>query len=139
MGTGEPRWQDYIWFSWVESSATLAGGKAYIGSSDARQLLALDADTGGREWVFTTTGSVWGTPAVGDNVVYAGSIGVRGYISDHRPGFFAVEGNTGRALWSWLPERDESVSYSGFASSPAVDGDRVYVGGLDGRVYAFRR
>ena len=139
VGTGEPRWQDYIWFSWLESSATLAGGTAYIGSSDARQLLALDAETGEREWVFTTTGSVWGTPAVGDNVVYAGSIGVRGYISDHRPGFFAVERSTGRALWSWLPERDESVSYSGFASSPAVDGDRVYVGGLDGRVYAFRR
>ncbi len=137
--TGEPRWRDYYWYSWVESSARVADGSVYIGSSDAAYLLSLDAKTGERQWSFDTGGSSWGQPAVSDDSVYVGAVGVGGYIADHQPGFFAVDRETGAARWSYRPERPEGAGNSGFASSPALGAERVFVGGLDGRLYAFRR
>ena len=66
-----------------------------------------------------------------------GSVGVRDYFIAHKPGFFAVDQDTGRPIW-WFPiDQPEEGILSGFVSSPATDGDRVYVGGLDGKVYAF--
>ena len=44
--TGEPAWTRYIWFSWVESSAVVRDGVAYVGSSDAAAVYAFDARTG---------------------------------------------------------------------------------------------
>jgi hypothetical protein len=36
-----------------------------------------------------------------------------------------------------LQERPADGLLSGFLSSPALDGERVFVGGLDHKVYAF--
>lgn len=134
---GSVRWRFYDWFSWIESSATVVGGTAYIGSSDSGQLRAIGAQDGQLIWSFDTPGSAWATPAVNGDRVFIGSVGVRDYFIDHRPGFFAVDRETGRPVWGYSVEQPQGRMLSGFVSSPAVDGQRVYVGGLDGKVYAF--
>jgi len=40
--TGKVTWKRYLWFSWVESSATVADGVAYLGSSDAAAMFSAD-------------------------------------------------------------------------------------------------
>jgi outer membrane protein assembly factor BamB len=48
--SGDVAWRRYIWFSWVESSPTVRGGVAYVGSSDAAAVFAFDAQTGRPIW-----------------------------------------------------------------------------------------
>lgn len=134
---GAVDWRFYYWFSWVESSATVNGGVAYIGSSDSGMVFAIDAVTGREIWSFDTAGSPWGSPAVTDDRVYIGSVGVRGYFIAHKPGFYAIDRATGEPVWWYPVEHPENRKMAGFVSSPATDGKRVYVGGLDGMVYAF--
>jgi outer membrane protein assembly factor BamB len=135
--SGEPRWTFYRWFSWIESSVVASGDALYVGSSDAQMLHALNALDGKLRWAYDTGGSAWGTPAVTDQLVFIGSVGVgvAEYIAEQRGGFHAVERATGRVRWS-LPVAGDSreggsARLSGFVATPAVGGGRVYVGGLD--------
>jgi len=135
--SGVPGWTYYYWFSWVESSASVYGSMAYIGSSDAQVLTALDLDRHEPTWQFDTGGSAWARPVVSDAAVFIGSVGVAGYIVDHQAGFFAVDRISGKALWRYEMERPGDAGYWGFGSSPALGTKHVFVGGLDGKVYAF--
>ncbi|ANM31913.1 hypothetical protein ABI59_23635 [Acidobacteria bacterium Mor1] len=136
---GAIRWRSYLWFSWIESSVIIDGGAAYLGSSDAQLLQAFDPSSGARRWSADTGGSAWATPAVDGEVVYIGTAGVAGYMVDHRARFLALDREQGRVLgaFSLEPRGDEPVW--GFSSSPAAARGRVFVGGLDGRLYAFDR
>jgi outer membrane protein assembly factor BamB len=135
--TGEVAWKDYIWFSWVESSATVRGGVAYVGSSDAAAVFAVDADTGKGVWKTDVHGWAWGQPAVTEDRVYVGTAAQRGYQGDlHRGGVFALDRSTGAPLWRYAPTPPEE-GFWGFPGSPAVGGGNVFVTGLDGRVLAF--
>ena len=62
--TGEIAWKRYLWASWVESSAVVRDGVAYVGSSDAAALYAFDAKTGRPLWKTDVWGWAWGQPAV---------------------------------------------------------------------------
>jgi outer membrane protein assembly factor BamB len=136
--TGKVKWKYFYWSSWVESSARTRGGILYVGSSDAQQLFALNADTGERVWNFDTDGSAWSTPAVTEKRVFIGVVGVLNYIVDHHGGFFAIDRSTGSAVWSYpMGVIAGSVSY-GVASSPTVSHGLVFFGGIDGVFYAFR-
>jgi len=44
--TGTPAWTRYVWFSWIESPATVHDDTAFVGSSDAALLTAFDAASG---------------------------------------------------------------------------------------------
>jgi outer membrane protein assembly factor BamB len=134
---GQAAWTYYYWFSWVESSPTIREGVVYIGSSDAQRLNAIDAATGRLLWAFDTGGSAWATPAVSDNAVFIGAVGVAEYFIPHRAGFFAVDRRTGRGFWRFDMPRRDTARVWGFASSPAASDGLVVVGGLDGRVYGF--
>lgn len=136
---GVPVWSYYYWFSWVESSPTIVDGVVYIGSSDAQLVHAIDAFNGRLLWAFDTGGSAWGKPAVSEDAVFLGSVGVAGYIVDHQGGLFAIDRDTGRGLWRFNSPPPEGAKIWGFASSPAVGEELVFAGGLDGRVYAFPR
>src|SRR5262245_57556571 len=68
--TGEPAWKRYVWFSWIESSATIRDGVAYVGSSDAALLSAIEARTGRLLWGADVRGWAWGQPAVTKDRVY---------------------------------------------------------------------
>jgi outer membrane protein assembly factor BamB len=134
---GKPAWTYYYWFSWVESSPTIRDGVVYIGSSDAQRLNAIDAATGRLLWAFDTGGSAWATPAVSDDAVFIGAVGVADYFIAHRAGLFAVNRRTGQGLWHFDVPRPDAARVWGFASSPALGDGLVIAGGLDGRVYGF--
>jgi outer membrane protein assembly factor BamB len=134
--TGAPAWKRYIWFSWVESSATVRDGVAYLGSSDAAAVFAFDVRTGERRFKTDVYGWPWGQPAVTDTRVYSGAASQVGYLAQHRAGVFALDRATGKVVWYYLSDAPASGSY-GFPGSPAVGGGLVFVTGLDGRVYAF--
>jgi len=136
--TGVAKWKYFYWSSWVESSALIRDDSLYIGSSDYQQLFAINRINGKEIWRFNTDGSAWGTPAVTDKKVYIGAVGVVGYFIDHHGGFYAVDRATGRAVWRYLMSAMPGEFTYGFASSPTVDQGRVFVGGLDGKLYAFR-
>lgn len=134
--TGVPAWKRYIWFSWVESSAALRDGVAYVGSSDAASVFAFDVATGRRLWDADTYGWTWGQPAVTDARVYVGASSLRDYGPGHQGGVLAVERASGRPAWRYVAEAPSSGTY-GFPGSPAVGAGLVFATGLDGRIYAF--
>jgi outer membrane protein assembly factor BamB len=134
--TGEPAWSRYIWFSWVESSAVVRDGVAYVGSSDAAAVHAFDLRTGERRWKTDVFGWAWGQPAVTDGRVYAGTASRRGYLAGHQGLVVAMDRETGRPLWHYVARPAARGAY-GFPGSPAVGEGRVFVTGLDGKVYAF--
>jgi outer membrane protein assembly factor BamB len=117
--------------AWVESSAAVANGMVYVGSSDWRRLNAIDAATGQLKWYFHTEGLPWCSPAVADGVVYIGATG--GY-------FYAVDAETGQELWRVQTGKSlTTVAYGvsgGVVSSPTVVDGVVYFGSLDGKLYA---
>ncbi len=137
--TGKIKWKFFYWTSWVESSARIRDDILYIGSSDYQQLLAIDAASGKQIWKFDTGGSAWSTPAVTSSLVYIGAVGIpdNGYI-DHHGAFFAVDRATGKLVWRYPMSAVPGLRCYGVASSPAVDRGLVFVGGIDGTLYAFK-
>ena len=134
---GDVAWKRYIWFSWVESSATVADEVAYIGSSDAAAVFAFAAKTGERLWQSDVFGWSWGQPAVTDERVFVATAALRGYSGDaHRGGVMALGRATGQPVWRYAVEPPEEGAW-GFPGSPAVGAGLVFVTGLDGRVLAF--
>jgi len=134
--TGEVAWKRYVWFSWVESSAAIRDGIAYVGSSDAAAVRALEARTGRPLWTADVYGWAWGRPAVTADRVYVGTASQKGYVAGHRGLVIALDRETGRPLWHHVAPAADSGSF-GFPGSPAVGAGLVFVTGLDGRVYAF--
>jgi outer membrane protein assembly factor BamB len=134
--TGEVAWKRYVWFSWIESSATVKDGVAYVGSSDAASVGAFDARTGRPRWQADVYGWAWGQPAVTEDRVYLGTSSQAGYLSGHRAGVMALDRATGRVAWRYeSPSADKGAF--GFPGSPALGLGLVFVSGLDGRLYAF--
>ena len=134
--TGEIAWKRYVWFSWIESSATVKDGVAYLGSSDAALVSAVDAKTGRARWQADVYGWAWGQPAVTDSRVYMGTSSQAGYPAGHRAGVMALDRATGTVAWRYESPAAASGAF-GFPGSPAVGEGFVYVSGLDGRLYAF--
>lgn len=135
--TGETVWRRYYWYSWVESSARVRHGIAYIGSSDGRHVSAWRVADGKRVWRYRAGGPAWASPAVTAGLVLEGTVGVPGYLVPHRPAFHALDRTSGKPVWHYPAAPPDTGEYTGFVSAPAVAGDRVYVGGLDGAIYAF--
>ncbi len=137
--SGEVEWKRYIWFSWVESSATIRDGVAYVGSSDAAGVFAFDVRRGRALWKADAYGWAWGQPAVSARRLYVGTSATPGYMGGmHRGGAMAFERETGRAVWRFASEAGPSTATYGFPGSAALGGGRVFFTGLDGKAYAFR-
>jgi len=135
--TGEVAWKRYVWFSWVESSATVKDGVAYLGSSDAASVSAIDTQTGRPRWQADVYGWAWGQPAVTSERVYLGTFSQAGYPSGHRAGVMALDRATGRVAWRYESPAADKGAF-GFPGSPAVGEGLLFVSGLDGRLYAFK-
>jgi outer membrane protein assembly factor BamB len=134
--TGDIAWKRYLWFSWIESSPVLRDGVVYVGSSDAAALYAFDARTGRPVWKTDVWGWAWGQPAVTGRRVYMGTSALGGYLVSHRAGVMGVERATGKPVWRFVAEPVPEKAY-GFTGSASVGAGRVFLAGLDGRVYAF--
>ena len=135
--TGEVAWKRYVWFSWVESSATVRDGVAYVGSSDAALVGAFDARSGQSRWQADVYGWAWGQPAVTEARVYLGTSSQAGYPSGHRAGVMALDRASGRVAWRYESPAAAKGAF-GFPGSPAIGEGLVFVSGLDGRLYAFK-
>jgi outer membrane protein assembly factor BamB len=134
--TGRVAWTRYIWFSWVDSAAVVRDGVAYVGSSDAAAVYAFDARTGRPVWKTDVWGWAWGQPAVTERRVYMGTSALAGYPVPHEAALSAIDRKSGRLDWRFTLPAAKDAAY-GFPGSAAVGGGRVFVSGLDGRVYAF--
>jgi len=102
----------------VLSSPAIAGGRVYVGSSD-KNVICLNATTGGYLWNYPTGRWVSSTPAVAGGRVYVGS-------GDHQ--VYCFDATDGTKYWNYTT--GDSVD-----SSPAVWGGFVYVGSLDMKIY----
>lgn len=134
--SGEEKWDHYLWFSWIESSARVADGVAYVGSSDAARIDALDTKTGTLHWDSDVHGISWGRPALEGDRLYV-AVRYSPSVERHEANLVALDRASGEALWRYPCDRPAGATHRGFAASPVVHGGRVFVGGLDGVVYAF--
>jgi outer membrane protein assembly factor BamB len=118
--TGRVRWSRGLGGR-VTGSPLVVGDRVFIGSRGGT-FFALDADTGRTKWR-RTTWAVWDAAAYADGTVFVGS--------DHGK-VFAFAATTGRTKWVvdvWGRVR----------STPAIHGERVYVGTDMGTLYALDR
>lgn len=140
--TGQEKWTyHHEDGSWFESSPVFHEGVVYIGSSDALKLWAFDAQTGQVRWQFNTGGWSWSTPRVAHGVVYIGGISAYPYYVegvDLEPGYYAVDQKSGKMIWRMTPEAVEGYLTGGVFSSAEIVEEIVYVGGIDGYLYAFK-
>jgi len=138
--TGTERWKQTYWGSWVESTAVFREGKGYIGSGDLFLVSCFDPATGTNLWRTNVGGWVMQRPAVTDSRVYVGvsSARRRGSALVHQIGAVtALDRGSGKALWSWpMPEWPGSF-LNGFFAAPVVADGFVFIGGVDGSLYAF--
>jgi len=133
----EPAWtcqtEGAIW-----STPSLTAGVVYFGSDDGN-LYALDAQTGRLKWKFLTQGMGRSRPAVAGDLIYFTSDD--GYM-------YALAARTGVQTWqtdisNFMPADKRKIGGSsdptGFdykQSSPVVSDGKVYIGSLDGNIYA---
>ena len=140
--TGKQAWShDYTDGSWVESSAVASNNIFYVGSSDSLKLSAIAADTGRELWQFKTGGWTWATPALSKGTLYVGAISATPYYFEGvtlKRGFYAIDAATGREKWNFTPQPTKGYVTGGVAGSPAIEDGIVYVGALDGRIYALK-
>jgi outer membrane protein assembly factor BamB len=123
----------------IWGSPSLSDGILFIGSDDGN-LYALDPGNGDLKWKFASAGIVRSKPAVEAGLVY--------FASDD--GFlYALDAGNGEKAWSTdignfldrttredLGGSPDPNGYDYVQSSPVVAEDTVYVGSLDGNLYA---
>ena len=138
---GAPVWSAFQWYSWVESSAVPVGENIYMGSSDLRKVRELDGASGRTAWECDLGGWCWAAPAVAGGRVFIGTAGatVRYPSSSLQPAgsLCAVDRPTGKLLWRSMVAPVAGAYLTGYVGSPAVEGNRVIVGGLDGTLCAY--
>ena len=118
--TGRVRWSRGLGGR-VTGSPLVADGRVFVGSRGGT-FYALDADTGRTRWRHTTW-SVWDAAAYADGTVFVGS---------DQEKVFAFSATTGRTKWV-------ADVWGRVRSTPAVHGERLYVGTDRGTLYALDR
>lgn len=116
--TGEVEWE--IDDEQVEAPPTVADGTVYAGILDDG-LLAVDAETGEKQWTADTYDFVKTKPAVSGGWVFFGS---------HDNSVYAVRAADGEQLW-------RHQTGAAVHASPVVHRGSVYVSSGDGNMYAF--
>ena len=123
----------------IWGTPAISDGTVYFGSDDGN-LYAVDTKNGSLRWKFLTQGIVRSRPAI---------VGALAYFASDDGYLYAVEAQSGTQTWrtdigNFLP-RDKrenlgtSTDPTGWdytQSSPVVVDGQVYVGSLDGNVYA---
>jgi hypothetical protein len=139
--------------------ATLNDSVVYVGTSDDRQLFALDVRTGREIWRADAGFNIFGGCAIGNRTGYFGTLAGKVYGIDLTNGRITwtieLEGYTANHL-AWLKPDDSYrddirrliktpidmlVMYrqlGGVFGSPAIGGKRLVVAGYDGWVYCFQ-
>ena len=136
--TGKELWKTNYWMSWVESSPVLFDGYIYIGSSDYRKICVINPSDGKIVMCTHAEGWPWSTPVIAEGLIFNGTVGSLHSREEMHGRFYAFEKKTGKPVWQFkVDDTDDAFAY-GFASSPTLWKDWVFVGGLDGRMYGFK-
>jgi hypothetical protein len=119
---GTRRWRNDHEVSWILGGPAVGDGMVFDGSSDGRFVQAVMRATGEEVWRFRTEGTVWMSPALAGDVVYA---------ADGAGLLFALDAESGAELWRFR-------AGGAIQSSPVPAGDLLLIGSDDGAVYALR-
>jgi outer membrane protein assembly factor BamB len=110
-----------------ESSPLVHQGRVIFGC-ESGEVFALDEKTGKVRWTAHTNGSVKGALAYDNGTVFADN-----YAGE----VYAIDAGNGHVKWTAHTQGGGFLHGGGVYSTPAVAFGRVYLGGLDGRVYSF--
>ena len=125
--------------SWVESSPVYEDGRIYIGSSDALKMQVLKASSGEEIWQFRTEGWTWGKPLLSGKSVFIGGMSAYPYYFegvDLERGFYSINKHTGESNWSIQTDSIPGYVTGGIHTAYTLHGDILYIGDLDGFIYA---
>jgi outer membrane protein assembly factor BamB len=110
-----------------ESSPLVHAGKVIFGC-ESGDIFALDAKSGKIDWTVHTGGPVKGALAFDKGMVFADN-----YAGE----VWALDAANGHVKWTAHTQGGGFLHGGGAYSTPAVAWGRVYLGGLDGRVYSY--
>jgi outer membrane protein assembly factor BamB len=110
-----------------ESSPLVYDGKVIFGC-ESGDIFALDVRNGKTKWTVHTGGPVKGALAFDKGMVFADN-----YAGE----VWALDAKNGHVKWTAHTQGGGFLRGGGVYSTPAVAWGRVYLGGLDGRVYSF--
>src|ERR671934_1412951 len=110
-----------------ESSPLVHAGKVIFGS-ESGDIFALDEKTGKTKWTVHTGGAVKGALAYDKGTVFADN-----YAGE----VYAIDAGNGHVKWQTQTQGGGFLRGGGVYSTPAVAFGRVYLGGLDGRIYSY--
>ncbi len=159
--TGRERWSYPTSKSWVNTTPAVRDGIVYVGTSDSARFFALDAKTGRLRFNFDARAYVFSSPALAGGAAYFGSHNGTLYAVDAASGALRSEFHTDASRQDRFKAltADGRLNAAAFApvfgdfqdmyvqlyifaslgailSSPVVDGGTVFVGSMDGRLYA---
>ena len=161
--TGKKRWDYSTNKSWVNATAAVRNGLVYTGTSDSSRFMALDAKNGHLVWNFNAHAYLFSSPALAGDFAYVGDHNGRLYAVDAKTGKLAWEFQTDASKTDPMKilNPDGSLRQEAFApvfgdfedmyldifrftsvgailSSPAVSKGVVFVGSMDGNLYALQ-
>jgi outer membrane protein assembly factor BamB len=159
--TGRKKWDYPTSKSWVIGTPAVRDGTVFAGTSDSSRFLALDARTGRLRFNFDTGGYVFSSAALAGPLAYFGAHNGRLYAVDTKSGKLAWSFQTEGARSDPLKVLDAKgalnreaftpvfydfedmyidfyrfISVGAILSSPIVDRGVLYVGSMDGNLYA---
>jgi len=159
--TGRKKWDYPTSKSWVNGTPAVHDGRVYVGTSDSSRFMALDARTGRLLFNFDAKAYLFSSAALAGDLAYFGSHNGKLYAVNSKTGQLAWEfqtegskrdplkmlnadGSLNRDSFSPLFGDFEDmyldfyrfVSVGAIMGSPVVDSGVLYVGSLDGALYA---
>ena len=161
--TGRRKWDYPTSKSWVIGTPAVRDGVVYVGTSDSSRFMALDAKSGRLRFNFKAGSYIFSSAALAGDMAYVGSHNGRLYAVDAKTGApvweFQTEASKNDPMKVLNPDGTLTeaifapvfgdfqdmyiaalrfVSIGAIMSSPAVDRGTVYVGSMDGNLYALR-
>jgi outer membrane protein assembly factor BamB len=161
--TGARKWDYPTSKSWVIGTPAVRDGVVYVGTSDSARFMALDAKSGRLRFSFDAKAYIFSSAALAGDLAYVGDHNGRLYAIDVKTGKlawqFQTEASKTDALKVLNPDgvlnKDafaptfgdfedmyidfyRFISIGAILSSPAVDHGAVYVGSMDGNLYALQ-
>lgn len=159
--TGRKRWDYPTSKSWVIGTPAVRDGVVYVGTSDSSRFMALDARSGRLRFNVDTRAYVFSSPALAGGLAYVGTHSGTLYAIDAGSGAVAwtfrteaarrdpmkllsAEGGLNREAFApvfgdfqdMYLDLYRFTTVGAIVGSPVVDGGVVYVGAMDGTLYA---